>query len=389
MVSQTPAIAATVLAILECSLSLVRVPLKHEQGVPANTHGSEPTMAPILRGTGRGTFRVPLRHTPGELVYHGTVTLGTPPQSFQVVFDTGSANFWVPSVKHSSPKELSHVSLSHHHRYDSSKSTTYVKDGRPFEIIYGKGQAVRGALSRDVTGLGGITISDQTFGEAQEYAGDAFKSGKFGGILGLAYPSLSNDTSTPVFDNMMTQGLVSEPVFSFYLNWNVSDPNGGEVLFGGIDESRYQGTIHYVPVTERAFWKLHMDSVKVRGNETFCAHGCDAVVDTGTSVIMGPSAAIDKIHQLMGARFCLRRKRYVLNCGTIPELPSIIFTFSGKDFVLEAKDYAIQISPGEQLCESGFEAMDNPAWVLGDVFLKRYYSTYDRGHNRVGFAEAR
>lgn len=151
------------------------------------------------------------------------------------------------------------VSLSHHHRYDSSKSTTYVKDGRPFEIIYGKGQAVRGALSRDVTGLGGITISDQTFGEAQEYAGDAFKSGKFGGILGLAYPSLSNDTSTPVFDNMMTQGLVSEPVFSFYLNWNVSDPNGGEVLFGGIDESRYQGTIHYVPVTERAFWKLHMD----------------------------------------------------------------------------------------------------------------------------------
>lgn len=56
---------------------------------------------------------------------------------------------------------------------------------------------------------------------------------------------------------MVEQGLVKEPVFSFWLNRNVEGEEGGELVFGGVDPSHHKGQHTYVPVTQKGYWQVH------------------------------------------------------------------------------------------------------------------------------------
>lgn len=145
-----------------------------------------------------------------------------------------------------------------HRKYRSKTSSTYVKNGTHFEIRYGSG-SVNGELSTDVMGFGDSSLTGQTFAEILHESGLAFLAAKFDGILGLGYPQISVLGVKPVFDTMVEQGVAGKPVFSVYLDRNASDPNGGEVLFGGIDEDHYTGNISYVPVSRKGYWQFHMD----------------------------------------------------------------------------------------------------------------------------------
>ncbi|KAG2464206.1 CATE protein, partial [Polypterus senegalus] len=283
--------------------------------------------------------------SPGQAEYAGQISIGTPPQNFTVIFDTGSSNLWVPSS----------LCTSHaceiHNRYLSTKSTSYQADGRSFSIQYGTG-SLTGILGIDKVTVQGISVSQQKFGESVSEPGSTFVDANFDGILGLGYPSIAVGGAPPVFDNMMAQGLVALPIFSVYLN-----------------------------------------SIKVNGVVKFCRDGCQAIVDTGTSLLTGPSGDIKVIQNLLSAQ-SLDEGVDAVECGNIPLLPDITFQINGVDFTMTPSAYIqMETLNGEmQLCTSGFQAMDipppaGPLWILGDVFIAQFYAVFDRGNNRVGLAK--
>ncbi|CAL1688837.1 unnamed protein product [Lasius platythorax] len=329
-----------------------------------------------------------------DVEYYGVISIGTPPQIFNVIFDTGSSNLWVPSAKCSS----SNFACLLHNKYDSTKSSTYKSNGAQFAIQYGTDN-LTGFLSTDVVNVAGLNVQSQTFGEVINESGLALIFAKFDGILGLGYPSISVDGVTPVFNNMVQQGLVPKPVFSFYLNRNSSANEGGELILGGSDPSHYVGKLTYVPVTNKGYWQFTLDRIrihrfkvgtKVKKGRTLCACGCQAIADTGNPLIVGPTSDVNVINNHIGA-VNDGQGSAVVNCNRISKLPIINFILGGKRFSLTSKDYIVQniAKDGTKVCTSGFSGFNSSFWILGDVFIGRYYTEFDLGNNRVGFAPSK
>jgi len=309
--------------------------------------------------------------------YYSEITIGTPPQTFKVILDTGSSNLWVPSTKCTS------IACFLHAKYDSSASSTYKANGSAFSIHYGSG-SMEGFVSSDLLTIGDIAIHNQDFAEATKEPGLAFAFGKFDGILGLAYDVISVNHITPPFYNMVNQKLISDPVFSFRLG--DSEEDGGEAVFGGIDPHAYTGKITYVPLRRKGYWEVELEKVKF-GDEELELENTGAAIDTGTSLIALPTDVAEMINSQIGAKRSWNGQ-YTVPCEKVSGLPELSFYFGGKPYPLKGTDYILQV---QGTCISSFTGMDinlpyGSLWIIGDVFLRRYFTVYDLGRDAVGFA---
>lgn len=314
-----------------------------------------------------------------KIIDFSDITIGTPPQSFKVVLDTGSSNLWVPS------QSCGSIACYLHNKYDSSESSTYKQNGSEFEIHYGSG-SLSGFISNDVFTIGDLKIKGQDFAEATKEPGLAFAFGRFDGILGLGYDTISVNHIVPPFYQMVNQKLIDEPVFAFYL----ADSEGeSEAVFGGVDDSHYTGKIEYIPLRRKAYWEVDLDAIAY-GDEVAEMENTGAILDTGTSLNVLPSALAELLNKEMGAKKGYNGQ-YTVDCAKRETLPDITFTLAGSNYSLPATDYILEVSGS---CISTFQGMDFPAptgplVILGDAFLRRYYSVYDLGRNAVGLARSK
>ncbi|MGH0180009.1 UNVERIFIED_CONTAM: hypothetical protein FKN15_003068 [Acipenser sinensis] len=296
--------------------------------------------------------------------YYGEISIGTPPQNFTVIFDTGSSNLWVPSGL------CSGQACKAHHRYHSSDSVTYQVDGRQFLIEYGTG-SLAGIIGIDLVTVEGISVSNQQFGESMTEPGSTFVDANFDGILGLGYPAIA----------------AGNPDYS----------SGGELIFGGFDPSHFSGELHWVPVTKQGYWQILVDN-----------GGCQAIVDTGTSMLTGPTADIKALQQVLGASaldegmeesggLCARRFQGKDIPPPVGPLWILGDAFIGQFYsVFDRGNNRVGLAKAEEsggLCARRFQGKDipppvGPLWILGDVFIGQFYSVFDRGNNRVGLAKA-
>ncbi|ORY03803.1 peptidase A1 [Basidiobolus meristosporus CBS 931.73] len=309
-----------------------------------------------------------------DLSYYGEVTIGTPPQKFTVIFDTGSADFWVPSVWCSS------AACINHRKFQPIKSTTFHKFDKEFSLQYGTGN-LTGMIGQDTCTIGGITLNEQKFGLATSES-SFFANSTADGILGMAFASINQMRVNPPFYNMVEQNLVNASMFGVWLG---GYPDSGEVTFGGYDTSHFSGSLNWIDVVEENYWTLPLNGVSI-ANTGVQITATKAAMDTGTSLITIPEsdAALINVEYLNG-RPTSSAGLYQLDCDAM--YPNIDIILGDVVFTLTPDQYVIQDEVG--VCMSGFASAGSleAIWIVGDVFLRSFYSVYDMGTQpRVGLA---
>ncbi|CAO4376316.1 unnamed protein product [Caenorhabditis nigoni] len=324
----------------------------------------------------------------GDVEYLGNITIGTPPQPFLVVLDTGSSNLWVPGT-------TCDGTCKGKKTFDFSKSTTFVSNNQTWVIQYEGGNA-KGYLGQDTVSFGAATeqqlpVPKTTFGIATQISAE-FKNDAADGILGLAFTALSVGHVTPVLINAINQGILDQPLFTVWLEHvgTATNVKGGVMTYGAIDTTNCGPVIAYQPLSSATYYQFVATSFKL-GNYVQ-SKTYQVISDTGTSFIGGPQAVVDGMAKALGATFNQDFGSYFVPCANIKTSPTLDITIGSNVYSIDAVNYVIDIGMGDGNCFFAAFAFNNfgfgPAWILGDPFIRQYCNIYDIGQQRMGFAKS-
>lgn len=318
-----------------------------------------------------------------NMQYLGPVSIGSPAQDFTVVYDTGSSNLWVEA------STCSGNGCNAPQKFDTSASSTWKSSDEPLSIQYGSG-SIDGSEGTDTVTFANLTVANQGVGVITSATG---MSGPMDGILGLAFKSIAQDGALPVVPHLYQQGLISKEVFGVFLG----NDTKGEITLGGVDQARFSGEINYVQLSAEEWFLFNLDSSSVNGQTlpkgSFGSMA--AIADTGTSLLVMPAATFTAFRkQVPAATYNGQAGLYTVPCNAVEGLPDLVFVIGGNTFTLTGDDYIVRLAdgPGNTLCAVGIMSMQSspfgPQFILGDVFLRKYYSVFDMANGRVGFAKA-
>ncbi|KAI8060021.1 aspartic peptidase domain-containing protein [Gongronella butleri] len=364
------------------------------------------------------------------------VNIGTPGQTFTVAMDTGSADLWVPS----SQCPASQCPFS---RFNSGNSSSFQSSGSSFNIQYGIG-SVNGTYAIDTVSVGGINVSNQQFGLAtstadiltnpQSSSDGTGKSSSMqsNGILGLGYPQLTAQASktgkpyNPVVFNMVSQNLISQPVFSIYMNSLTAD--SGEIVFGGVDNTKFTGNLVYLPVVAMSqsaltstgtyyYWMVYGQSIGVTGGQrdttvnfttsassskTGSSSNKALIFDTGTTLTYLPTAMAEQLMSSITSNYEYDAASgvYAVDCALQNSNASFVLSMASSSspttspVTLTIPVSSMVIPVTNNVCMFGLARMDstsaigNTMYLIGDSFLRSAYLVFDMGQNRIGIAAA-
>ncbi|KAJ2777728.1 hypothetical protein H4R18_004994 [Coemansia javaensis] len=334
------------------------------------------------------------------LFYAGHISLGTPPQRFLVNFDTGSADFWIPSARCAS------ATCRMHHRFNATQSSTYAMrpalrgtDHPPtVDIQYGTGM-VAIEPAEDALGWGSIRAANVTFGEAVLMTPDF--DAQFDGLFGLAFSALSSPGLEPPFLTLARHGLLNSNRFSFTLR-----DEGGWLDLGRPPDDTLDADAAWVKLVRPQFWAVNVDRVDVEparlapggpdmgpqqvGGLGLAARGI-GLFDSGTTTILCPTEVAARINRLIGAS----DDGLLVDCSASASGPTFRFAISGRD---GGPGFAISVAPHQYIlgdgtpahgCMSAFQpGGPKDKWVLGLPFFANRTITFDADNGRIGLRRA-
>jgi len=357
---------------------LYRVPLKkHERSFEATLASIQAHFVNLQASASTDNHTLPIRNF-HDVVFTGRMYVGTPPQAADVIFDTGSANIFVPD------KQPNH---GEKHLYDHSASSTYKANNEKIRFQYGSGP-VSGVLSQDSIEWGGFKLRDFTFAEVDDVSGlgQKYTENPWDGVFGLAFGA-QNGLTAPL-KALAKSGELADVSFAFYLG----SGDTSELVFGGVDPNHYTGDFTYVPLNAETYWQVHLNDMKLGtdriANKLLPAKS--AIVDSGTALLVGPAWAVQKIAEKAGAVF--QRGAVHAQCDKVASMPDLTWVLGTEDgvgspFSVKMSDTIVQ-KQGDK-CLLGIQGRPKQSmWILGDVFMRVWYVKHDWTKKRLGFARA-
>ncbi|KAJ6540037.1 aspartic peptidase domain-containing protein [Mycena vulgaris] len=385
----------TGLAAIEKNTGNAHPALTGIQGVFTATtkHPAPEKLTPISK---RATGAEPLTNFRDDL-WLGSITVGTPPKTF--TGETTVLAFWKNAVviRSSLLWDVMPPAMAIHYTIPVlvCLSSTAVNTTQHF-VLPREGN-VTGFIFTDIVTVAGLTTSlKQALGASNHYPVE-FEAGNFrpDGVVGLAFESLSSFVHEPLFATLLIEGVVEDPIFSIKLA-----DTGSELFLGGVDSALFTGEFRTVTCNEGNFWGIPLQALDVNNETVVTTNGITAVLDTGSTVVIGDDEGVQMLYSAIpGPGF------FTVPCDMVPTVGLTLVngtlppdqrraqqpeaSTDNPPFKIAPEVFNLGVLQGND-CVGGVVSMDGISfWVLGDVFLRNFYTYYDSGKIQVGFATPR